>query len=154
MGKPSILLIGDPNETDKQTRLRFVQSEMQDIVNALPSAEKVVYRGALARPNEYFSSHPARFSLIHFAAHAVANEASPLDSAVLLSGSDEKRKLFARDVMGVPLKADVVTISACRGAGKSMAVKDRSDSPGRFFMPEPGELSPACGMWMIARLRH
>jgi CHAT domain-containing protein/Tfp pilus assembly protein PilF len=116
-GKPSILLIGDPDETDKQTRLRFVESEMQDIVNALPSAEKVVYRGALARPNEYFQSQPARFSLIHFAAHAVANEASPLDSAVLLSGSDEKRKLFARDVMGVPLKADVVTISACRGAG-------------------------------------
>ena len=47
----------------------------------------------------------------------MANESSPLDSAVLLSGSDEKRKLFARDVMGVPLKADVVTISACRGAG-------------------------------------
>ena len=113
----SILLIGDPEEADKQSRLRFVKSEMQDIIDALPKAEKVVYRGALARPVEYFQSRPARFSLIHFAAHAIANESSPLDSAVLLSGSDEKRKLFARDVMGVPLKADVVTISACRGAG-------------------------------------
>jgi CHAT domain-containing protein/tetratricopeptide (TPR) repeat protein len=113
----SILMIGDPEEADKKAQLRFVQSEMQDIASALPSAEKVVYRGAQARPGQYLQSQPARFSLIHFAAHAVANESSPLDSAVLLSGADEKRKLFARDVMGIPLKADVVTISACRGAG-------------------------------------
>jgi tetratricopeptide (TPR) repeat protein len=115
--RPSILLIGDPEEADKKARLRYVESEMQDIVDALPSAEKVVYRGAQAEANRYLQSHPARFSLIHFAAHAVANESSPLDSAVLLSGTDERRKLFARDVMSVPVRADVVTISACRGAG-------------------------------------
>ena len=47
----SILMIGDPEEADKKVQLRFVQSEMQDIVGALPAAEKVVYRGAQARPH-------------------------------------------------------------------------------------------------------
>jgi CHAT domain-containing protein len=36
---------------------------------------------------------------------------------VILSGPAEKSRLFARDVMTVPLSAELVTISACRSAG-------------------------------------
>ena len=56
---------------------------------------------------------PGQFSAIHFTAHAVANHKLPLDSAVLLSGG----KLYAREVMDIPLTADLVTVSACRGVG-------------------------------------
>jgi CHAT domain-containing protein len=51
--------------------------------------------------------------VIHFTAHAIANRESPLDSAVLLSGG----KLYAREVMDRRLNAELVTLSACRGAG-------------------------------------
>lgn len=113
----SILLIGDPEETDKSKTLQFVRSETDAILKSLPQMEKTVFTGASAKPEGYLESHPERFQLIHFAAHAVANPSSPLDSAVLLSGPEDKRKLFARDVMSLPLNADLVTLSACRGAG-------------------------------------
>ena len=126
---------------------------MQDVIEAC-LRRKVVYSGPTARPAEYFQSHPARFSLIHFAAHAVANESSPLDSAVLLSGSDEKRKLFARDVMAVPVKADVVTISACRGAGaKVYGGEGPVGLAWAFLHAGARRVSRAYGMWMTARLR-
>jgi CHAT domain-containing protein len=66
-----------------------------------------------ATPEAYRAAGPGRFSAIHFTAHALANRESPLDSAVLLSGG----KLYAREVMDVPLTADLVTVSACRGVG-------------------------------------
>ena len=74
---------------------------------------QVVLARAAATPEAYRAAGPGGFSAIHFTAHAVANRESPLDSAVLLSGG----KLYAREVMDVPLTADLVTVSACRGVG-------------------------------------
>jgi CHAT domain-containing protein len=50
----------------------------------------------------------------------VASELVPLDSAVILSAqgaAPETAKLYARDILSRPLRADLVTISACQGAG-------------------------------------
>ena len=58
--------------------------------------------------------------MIHFAAHATANPASPLDSAVILSRGSGGFMLTAREVLNMPLRADLVTISACRSAGASI----------------------------------
>jgi len=68
-------------------------------------------------PAAYRSAQPRRFSTIHFVTHADANEQSPLDSAIILSPSGNRYRLYARDVAEIPLDADLVTISACRGAG-------------------------------------
>src|SRR5262249_40674561 len=69
-------------------------------------------------PSAYKSASPDRFTFIHFTAHAAANLSSPLDSAVILSGANEAYKLYARDVAEVPLRAELVTVSACRSAGE------------------------------------
>jgi len=37
---------------------------------------------------------------------------------VVLSGPDDRYKLYARDVADLPLTADLVTVSACRSAGE------------------------------------
>ena len=58
--------------------------------------------------------------MIHFAAHATANRASPLDSAVVLSRDPGGFMLTARDVLNQSLRADLVTISACRSAGATV----------------------------------
>jgi CHAT domain-containing protein len=54
---------------------------------------------------------------LHFAAHAVAHRESPLDSAIILAGPADSRKLYARDILAQPLTADLVTLSACETAG-------------------------------------
>jgi CHAT domain-containing protein len=78
----------------------------------------VVYDRERASPQAYRSARPEEFSIIHFTAHAATNAESPLDSAVILSGRAGEYKLYARDVAAVPLRAELVTISACRSAGE------------------------------------
>ena len=41
----------------------------------------------------------------------------PLESAVVLSPTGDAPKLYARDILRIPIRADLVTISACSGAG-------------------------------------
>jgi CHAT domain-containing protein len=66
------------------------------------------------------SNNPGQFSYIHFVAHATASRLSPLDSAIILSkatSDDDSFKLYAREIVHRPVHADLVTISACYGAG-------------------------------------
>jgi CHAT domain-containing protein len=75
--------------------------------------------------------NPARFSIIHIAAHAEANRQSPLDSAVILSSGAEGFKLYPRDAVNIPLRADLVIICACRRSGaRPVRARGWSDSRG------------------------
>ncbi|HET8825915.1 MAG TPA: CHAT domain-containing protein, partial [Terriglobales bacterium] len=64
-------------------------------------------------------SKPEQYAYIHFVAHAVASSQVPLDSAVILSpsGKDDSFKLYARDIIQHRLRARLVTVSGCYGAG-------------------------------------
>jgi CHAT domain-containing protein len=73
--------------------------------------------GERATPNAYLNSHPERFSYVHFATHGTASRTRPLESAVILSQEGDTYKLYARDIVTRHLKAELVTISACYGAG-------------------------------------
>src|SRR4029079_2656921 len=83
-----------------------------------PADAVAAYQGDRASPANYRASTPDRFTFVHFTAHAAANLQSPLDSAVILAGPDAAYKLYARDVAEMPLRADLVTVSACRSAGE------------------------------------
>ena len=109
-----LLLLGDPIATDTSfPPLAHAAGEMQSVTRRFGAPGQVVLAREAATPEAYRAAAPGRFSAIHFTAHAVANRESPLDSAVLLSGG----KLYAREVMDIPLTADLVTVSACRGVG-------------------------------------
>jgi CHAT domain-containing protein/Tfp pilus assembly protein PilF len=116
-GLPSLLLVGDPVSVDSQSfpPLLNAKDEIGSIRRQFPSA--VVVTGASAEPDAYRAARPERFSVIHFAAHATANREDPLDSAIILSPHDGLFKLYARDVDRIPIRADLVTISACQTAG-------------------------------------
>ncbi len=116
--QPGLLVIGDPAPSmPKYPRLDYAAREIRSIAAAMAVPERTLVEGSAAKPGAYLSAQPSRFRFIHFAAHAAANRDSPLDSAVILSGPPERCKLFARDVMAIPLAAELVTISACRSAG-------------------------------------
>lgn len=109
-----LLLLGDPVASDSSfPPLAHAAGEMASVTRRFGGRDQVVLAREAATPQAYRAAGPGRFSAIHFTAHAVANRESPLDSAVLLSGG----KLYAREVMDVPLTADLVTVSACRGVG-------------------------------------
>jgi CHAT domain-containing protein len=115
---PSLLLIGDPVASgDEFPRLRYAAREVARIGEQFPASQRTVRSGADANPRAYLTSDPAQFAFVHFAAHADANTEAPLESAVILSSTGDSAKLYARDILAVPLRADLVTISGCRTAG-------------------------------------
>jgi CHAT domain-containing protein len=112
-----LLLLGDPVSADSSfPALAHAAGEIESVTRRFGGRDQVVLSREAATPEAYRSAGPRQFSAIHFTAHALANRESPLDSAVLLSGG----KLYAREVMDVPLTADLVTVSACRGVGLRM----------------------------------
>jgi len=118
-GPGSVLIIGDAvSRPPEFPRLKFAGAEMKRVAGHFAAQQVERFSDESATPSAYRAARPERFSYVHFAAHATANRESPLDSAVILSGSDETYKLYARDVAALPLSADLVTVSACRSAGE------------------------------------
>jgi len=119
---------------------------MESVARHFPAAKQRIFARERATPAAYLASSPEQFSYIHFVAHGTASRLSPLDSAIVLSkivrsktvlsknalskpalsktapaqgnAEDDSFKLYARDIIRRPLRADLVTISACYGAGE------------------------------------
>jgi CHAT domain-containing protein/Flp pilus assembly protein TadD len=112
----SALLIGNAEPSDPDLPpLPYASKEISGIADLYPNHRELT--GPKAKPEAYRAADPARYSLIHFAAHAIPNQDSPLDSAVVLSPGKNTAKLYAREIVSIPLQARLVTISACRSAG-------------------------------------
>ena len=116
---PSLLLVGNAApHLPEFPALSYAAAEMDGVRSHFPAASVTVVAGERASPAGFRAAKPDGFSIIHFTSHAVANLESPLDSAVILSGPDQGFKLYARDVAALPLRTELVTVSACRSAGE------------------------------------
>ncbi len=127
----SLLLVGNsiaPNSTYYE--LPKAAAQMESVARHFPPAEERILTREQATPGAYLDGHPEQYSYIHFVAHGTASRLSPLDSAIVLSkagigdglASDnnggDSFKLYARDIVQRPLRAELVTISACYSAGE------------------------------------
>jgi CHAT domain-containing protein/Tfp pilus assembly protein PilF len=117
-----LLLLGNavaPNPDYPE--LRKAAAEMESIEKHFSPAQQQTFARDQATPATYLASKPGQFSYVHFVAHGTASRTSPLDSAIVLSRGDAARddsfKLYARDIIHQPLRAELVTISTCYGAG-------------------------------------
>ena len=135
----SLLLFGNSvSPNDKYPELPQAAAQMESVAKHFPAAQQRIFTRQQATPEAYLASNPEQFSYIHFVAHGTASRLSPLDSAIVLSkttlsnaaasvpatksatpeNADDAFKLYARDIIRHPLRADLVTISACYGAGE------------------------------------
>ena len=146
--RSSILLIGDPDYAGTSYRaLNSAGKEIRDIEKRFPDAERSIYSGVRASPAAYLDSNPAKFSIIHFAAHSEVAEA-PLDSAVVLSPEGNRRKLYAREIVKIPIGKSLVTISACRGAGVHAYAGEGLIGLTWAFL-HAGALAVTAGLWDV-----
>ncbi len=117
-----LLLIGDSVAPSKEyPELARAAQQMANVAKHFPAPQEQVFSGNRATPAAYAASNPAQFSYIHFVAHGTSSRLSPLDSAIVLSqsaGETGSFKLYARDIVSHKLNADLVTVSACYGAGE------------------------------------
>jgi len=115
-----LLLIGDPIQADKSFGdLPNAWVEVDEIEKHFSPADRQAYVRDQATPEAYLSSHPEQFAFIHFVAHGTASRLTPLESGVVLSKppNQDAFKLYAREIVAHPLDAELVTVSACNGAG-------------------------------------
>jgi CHAT domain-containing protein len=117
-----LLLIGDPVLPPGAAfeELPNASREAAAVEKYFPADRRVVFTRERALPSAYAESHPERYAYIHFVAHGTASRLTPLESAVILSrtpGDPDRFKLYARDIKRYPLRAELVTISACYGSG-------------------------------------
>jgi CHAT domain-containing protein len=117
----ALLLFGDAVAPSADyPELRNASEEIASIEKHFPTARQQVFIGNKATPAAYLGSQPQQFSYVHFVAHGTASRMSPLDSAIVLSkasAQEDSFKLYARDIIRQPLRAELVTISTCYGAG-------------------------------------
>jgi CHAT domain-containing protein len=117
-GSGSMLLVGDPLSQDREfPRLANAADEIDRVKRHFPRGCTIL-QGAQATPRAYELANAGRFGFIHFVAHGTATRQRPLESAVVLARDDDTNKLYARDILKHPLRARLVTISSCHGAGK------------------------------------
>jgi CHAT domain-containing protein len=112
-----ILLVGNTEPNKDFPGLAQASEEVQAIEKYFSAEQREVLEGKQATPTGYLNSHPERFSYIHFVTHGTSNVSHPLESAVILSPEGDSYKLYARDIVQHHLNANLVTISACNGAG-------------------------------------
>ncbi len=97
-------------------RLPYARRESRSIERHLGGVEALVGRRASER--ELKGRALGDYDILHFAAHAIADQTHPERSAVLLSpGADgEDGLLQAREIEGLDLRGRIVVLSACETA--------------------------------------
>jgi CHAT domain-containing protein len=114
----SLLLVGNPEQADPSfPALAQAPAEMKRVSAHFPSPQCTVLQGQQATASAYLKSEPSQFTYLHFVTHGTASHTRPLESALILTREADSYKLYARDIIAHPLKAQLVTISACNGAG-------------------------------------
>jgi CHAT domain-containing protein len=115
----SLMLVGDTISPDEEfPALPNAAEEMKVVEKYFPPQQREVLEKAAATPTAYARGRPERFAYLHFVTHGTASVTRPLESAVILSKEGDSYKLYAREIVKHPLTAQLVTISACEGAGK------------------------------------
>jgi CHAT domain-containing protein len=126
--QPRLLALGNPrvgtttrstlNSAYRDTPLDPLvdaEVEVRSVSSMYPAERQRVFYGADATELAFKSEAP-RFSVIHIAAHALVDDRAPLYSAIVLAqghGGTEDGLLEAREVVDLPLSADLAVLSAC-----------------------------------------
>jgi len=114
-----LFLLGAPVAADSSLPvLKHAAEEIDRVRSHFPAREQTIISGKDAIPPAYRAGNPGGYRFVHIDAHSIASDLSPLDSYVVLSPAPNNAyKLYAHDITKTPLRADLVTISACYGAG-------------------------------------
>ena len=134
----TVLVVGnpqvDPARVEGLPDLPGAEAEAHDIATLYHGA--VNLSGARATKRAFMDvAH--RFSIVHFGGHAIANEANPLLSRLLLARDETGRSgdLFAHEIADLKFpKTELVVLAACRTAAGPIKKGEGPMSLARPFM--------------------
>ena len=133
-------------------RLPGARREVEGIAEMFPVGERTIYLGAEAteaRVKEDERVSQAR--VLHLASHALIDEESPTQSAVLLAQGEHDQEdglLQMREIFDLQLSADLVVLSACEsGLGKAIRGEGLLGLTQAFF--HAGARSLLVSLWPV-----
>ena len=112
-----VLAIGNPDLGNFNYNLPLAELEAKSIQWNYPNMD--ILTGTKAT-KEWVVKNISQYGIIHLAAHGEFDEGNPLLSSLwLASENPENRRLTVKEIFGLELNADLVTLSACQtGLGK------------------------------------
>jgi CHAT domain-containing protein len=146
-----VLTLADPSidgSADRFGRLPHAREESRAIERAVSGSRALV--GAAASEHALKTTDPATYDVLHFAAHAVADQTHPERSAVLLASGDRKEDglLQAREIEGLGLDGRIVVLSACQTASGAVQSGEGVLSLARAFF-EAGAHAVVGSRWPL-----
>ena len=136
----------------RRAALEFVDEELERVAAEYPD-RSVILRGNEALESEFYRLAP-HYRIIHLATHARFDKLNPLHSALDLESSEaHDGSLEVWEIMGLQIRADLVTLSACEtalGGGFFSAVPPGDDFVGltRAFLAA-GSRSVLASLWRV-----
>ena len=112
-----VLAIGNPDLGNFNYELPLAELEAKSIKWNYPNMDILTGKKAT---KEWVVNNVSRYGIIHLAAHGEFDEGNPLLSSLwLASENPENRRLTVKEIFGLEINADLVTLSACQtGLGK------------------------------------
>lgn len=165
---PRVLAVGGPRgvsgtgggDARELPVLPGAEAEARDVAGLFTTSDAALLTGAEAREDRVRELAPGR-SIIHIAAHAVVREDAPLESYLALAatpGADADTdvvpraagdgRLTAREVLALPLEADLVVLSGCQ-TGLGAITGDGVSGLSRAFL-SAGAASLVVSLWRVA----
>jgi CHAT domain-containing protein/tetratricopeptide (TPR) repeat protein len=129
---PSLAIFADPVLSAPAAALPNARAEAQTIAALLPKDRVWLALGAQASRANVLETDWRRYTIVHFAVHAVVDARRPELSGILLSASDpdpQDGMLRMNDIYNLDMPVDLVVLSACDSA----AGRD-ADSEGVFSL--------------------
>lgn len=120
--------------------------EEADAIRARIGGEVTELSGTFATRDGVIRQPLDQFAVLHFASHAVVNEAHPLRSALMLSGPDGQ--WTAEEIYRRKLRADLVVLSACSTAAGAAEAGEGVMSLSRAFL-SAGARATVATLWDV-----
>jgi CHAT domain-containing protein len=125
--------------------------ELTDASQALKQPNAVLLMGDDATETAFKKQPLDNFKILHLAVHAVAEPHLPERAALILGrdpNSDDDGLLQAREIVSLPLTADLVTLSACDTAqGKLLGEEGNASLVQAFLLA--GARSVVAALWEV-----
>ena len=112
-----MLAVGNPDLGNYNYDLPLAELEAKSIRWNYPNMD-ILTRDKATK--EWFVKNLSKYGIIHLASHGEFDELNPLLSSLWLASSDpNNRRLTVKEIFGLEINADLVTLSACQtGLGK------------------------------------
>jgi CHAT domain-containing protein/predicted negative regulator of RcsB-dependent stress response len=145
----SLLAFADPSPIGKFPPLPHGREEVEALRSWFPADRATIRSGDRATTAALRQEELDRYSVLHFATHAVIDPASPARSSLILASEEGAGRISVREIFNFDLDANLVVLSACETSLGRVLRGEGMQGMVRAFMTA-GADSVMASLWRVA----